>query len=792
MSGNALGSQTVALNSGSVLYYAPSGGSTATITNLTLNSGMNELLSAPNGGSNTLAITNLTRNVNLAGGLDPVLNFRSQYGTLGPAGNNGTISVANLNGVALANTNGIIGGWAYASSATTPRDFATLVSGVIEAHTPDEASGTSGGALNSQTLSAALATTNFLANTSAQAVTTNLTINSLIEQNDTYINSGAVLTLASGGYIMRTNNFWLQTTTGNAGTLTSGLASGELFVNTPDAGITDEEIRVSIANDGSTPVTLVKTGQGLLRLNTGAAGYANTYTGGTIIDAGTLQTLAATATLGATGTPLAIDGGTLDLDGTSQAVGNFTGTTGFVLNSSGSTTSTLTIGAGNGTGGNFQGIIENNSGTGGTVALTKVGTGTITLSGANTYTGLTTVNAGTLRVSGSISSGSGLAVGGGTFSYTSTSATQTFNGLTVNAGNSVINAASGGTIAFGALTARNTGGTVDFNTTNTGTITTTAANTNGIFGNGGGWATIGTGTNLQYAVASATAISGLTYSGTSSSVDGLMLNADTSGTNYTMSNTGGALSAARSANTLQFTGASAPTITATTTNTLTLNGLMNDNTATAAISGGDLIAGSINELIFTGPGSFNVSSTVENNGSNASALTMSGSGTLTLSGTNTYTGATYVNAGILSISSNTNLGAVATGATLNLNGGTLQATASIGLDNGAVGTNNRAVVLGSAGGTFDVTSGNTLTIGGVISGTGALTMTDSGTLALVTSANTYSGGTVINSGTILVGSNGNEVATALVPERSRSTPAACCTWSLAAALPSSTSLRISS
>ena len=65
----------------------------------------------------------------------------------------------------------------------------------------------------------------------------------------------------------------------------------------------------------------------------------------------------------------------------------------FVQNNTGA--STLTVGSGNATA-TFAGVLRNN---GGTLAFTKIGTGTQTLSGLNTYSGGTNVQNGTLRLS---------------------------------------------------------------------------------------------------------------------------------------------------------------------------------------------------------------------------------------------------------------------------------------------------------------------------------------------------------------------------------------------------------
>ncbi len=76
---------------------------------------------------------------------------------------------------------------------------------------------------------------------------------------------------------------------------------------------------------------------------------------------------------------------------------------------------TLTIGAANGSG-TFSGTLTNNTRDGGNpLSLTKVGSGTQTLSGGNGYTGATTVSAGTLLVNspGSLASGSAVTVAAG-------------------------------------------------------------------------------------------------------------------------------------------------------------------------------------------------------------------------------------------------------------------------------------------------------------------------------------------------------------------------------------------
>jgi len=136
---------------------------------------------------------------------------------------------------------------------------------------------------------------------------------------------------------------------------------------------------------------------------------ANDYTGGTILSGGLLK-LSGSGTLGSTSGTLNVNGGTLDLGGTNQTVGALNGSAGAINTSTG--TSTLTVGNGDGSG-SYAGSITNT----GTVALTKTGAGTQTLTANDSYTGATTINGGVLELKNSggvtLSGTSGVAVNNG-------------------------------------------------------------------------------------------------------------------------------------------------------------------------------------------------------------------------------------------------------------------------------------------------------------------------------------------------------------------------------------------
>jgi outer membrane autotransporter protein len=147
---------------------------------------------------------------------------------------------------------------------------------------------------------------------------------------------------------------------------------------------------------------------------------------------------------------------------------------------------------------------------------------------------------------------------------------------------------------------------------------------------------------------------------------------------------------------------------------------------------------------------------IDTNGNNArlsgpisgpGGLTKIGAGTLTLSGSSTYTGATSVNAGTLQAGA---VNAFSPFSAVTIAGG---ATLDLASFNQSIGSLAGAgsVTLGSA----TLTTGNdntSTTFSGTISGTGGLTKVGTGTL-LLNGDNGYQGGTSLNAGTLAVGSD---------------------------------------
>jgi autotransporter-associated beta strand protein len=164
----------------------------------------------------------------------------------------------------------------------------------------------------------------------------------------------------------------------------------------------------------------------------------NTYSGATTIGSGASMEIDAAAAADANsdytvnGTMEAYSNGGNPFSMTIGAL-NGSGTVKCTKGSGSAAPATLTVGS-TGASGSFSGAIVNNAwGAIITHGVTKVGAGTQTLSGANTYTGPTSVNAGTLTVSGSL-------VG------TANNAGQINVGQSGNTANATLNIQSGATI----------------------------------------------------------------------------------------------------------------------------------------------------------------------------------------------------------------------------------------------------------------------------------------------------------------------------------------------------------
>jgi len=277
-------------------------------------------------------------------------------------------------------------------------------------------------------------------------------------------------------------------------------------------------------------------------------------------------------------------------------------------------------------------------------------------------------------------------------------------------------------IANTLVTISNSGGTFDIN----GFNNTIAANI--------------TGSGALTVTNSSNAAAALTLSG-SNSFNGLTLNSSTA-----------TVTASGSSNAL---GAGALTLSA---GTLNLGGYTFTNTL-GTVTGGTLTNGTIANNGGTYTFNNTGAATVSANLTGSDGLTQGGSGTTTLTGSNSYTGGTTLAGGILALGSTNALGS---SGTISFSGGTLQFTTNVA----STDYSSRFSTAASQAYSFD-TAGTNATLAGNLSSTGGtLSLTNSkagnGTLTL-TGNDSFTGTTTVNTGSALnVGGAGTLGSTSVV------------------------------
>lgn len=514
--------------------------------------------------------------------------------------------------------------------------------------------------------------------------------------------------------------------------------------------VTDAATTVTLAGSvsGAASQLLSKTGEGTLVLEgtTDNSGGRVTLDGGTLVLAktstGSVHSVGSPggsdyalvindglAQLAGTGgdqiyfqSSVLMNGGTFDMNGRSEGFSQLNGSAGVVTNSATDTTSTLTLGDNNGTA-EFDGAIKDGEGV---LALTKMGSGTLTLGGVNTYSGGTTINGGILLAN----------------TLASLPGYQTAGKVVVN---------SGGTVAVRV-------------------------------GGMGEWQEA----DLQALRASATFNAGAGFGIDTTSGDytyGGMLSGDLSFIklgDHTLLLTGANSHTAGTrveAGTLKLGSATAfgagpATITG---GTLDVNGF---SIATPMLSGaGEVINSSTTDATITidlgasAAGAFAGILSTPSTGKLHLVFNATAGGTASnysLNSFNTFVGSVTVNGvgdtagtkGVLGIAQGGGLGDSSNVLTLH-NGGTLTNMSNPATGGGwpnyaAPVLDNPIVLTGAAGGVFRAgyaSSGGGLTLNGVISGPGSFTKTDGGFVEL-TADNTYEGTTTIAAGTLRLGNGG--------------------------------------
>nr|WP_233503434.1 autotransporter-associated beta strand repeat-containing protein [Sphingomonas psychrotolerans] len=442
---------------------------------------------------------------------------------------------------------------------------------------------------------------------------------------------------------------------------------------------------------------------------------------------------------------------------------------------------TLTVG-GNNASTTFSGSLQDG---GANVALfAKIGTGTQTLTGANSYSGITTISGGTLQIGNGGTTGTlgtGNVINNAALRFNRSNAYAVANRIQ---GTGTVTIAGTGPIRFTNLN------TYSGATTILSGATLTIANSLALGSNASG-TTIQNGGTLELQ-ASISVAEDLTLSGSGTAGSGPLRNlsqqnlvtgavnlaGDTllradgdpngpplsemrltgafNGGGFTLSTTGtGRISLTGNISNLssltQDDGVLALLGTNTFTGPVTVNGgslqlangqALADTVALTVNTGAVVQLGAPSETVGSlagggrimaaiGPatlmvGGNNVSTTfsgsIENGGANVTSFAKIGTGTLTLSGNNSYTGTTTISGGTLRVGNAGTTGALGTGNVVN----------------------NAALVFNRS---------NALTIEGAISGGGTVQQIGIGT-TILTGNNSFTGITTINSGTLQIGNGG--------------------------------------
>jgi autotransporter-associated beta strand protein len=561
---------------------------------------------------------------------------------------------------------------------------------------------------------------------------------------------GGNLTVGAGATLaLGTNNLsvGLMTTSGAgpviSGTGTITASSGFFFNNTVD-----------------TAVSAVLGGAGgLLKAQTNALTLSglNTYTDTTEIQAGTVS-FNSIANVGggasALGAPATVEDGvirmglstaatTLTYTGsghTTDRIVEMQGTTGGVtINADGTgalglgviTTSTngnktLTLqGAATGFDNSVSAVRE----VGGVLSVTKAGAGTWLINGASNYTGTTTVTLGVLKAGNDNALGTGtISLNGGTLH--NNNANRILANAVTLAANSTLDGM--GSIDFtGSVSSSGASRTLTINNTGTVTFGDSSADTFTLAENNQARTVI-----LNVAPTAAAVVNATIQNGTGTGADGLTKQGNgslalTAANTYTGATT-------ISGGTFQI-GNGGTTGSLNTTSTITVA-----SGATFAVNRSDTVTQGTE---FSGAAI-----------SGAGGFTQAGSGSTILNATNTYTGKTSITAGKLVISSEDNLGsnpAAPAADQLTLNGGTLQTTATLTIDD-----SNRGITV-SAASSIETAAGTTATISSTILGGATLSKEGAGTLIFTAVQTGLTGAVTVNGGTLAgLGGTGGDLVVA--------------------------------